>query len=103
MALFFVSFRRNFVCDFLKLPRFPLSAKERNRMLAPVKPLPVIKGLLSESSPLLFPLPPLPQPIMRCLFLQMAALVAEKISNVKILQSKDLWGKPTTLSPELRL
>lgn len=33
MALFFVSFRRNPVCDFLKLPRFPLSYKERNRML----------------------------------------------------------------------
>jgi elongation factor 2 kinase len=34
MALFFVSFRRNPVCDFLKLPRFPLSSKERARMLA---------------------------------------------------------------------
>jgi hypothetical protein len=34
MALFFVSFRRNPVCDFLKLPRFPLSSKERERMLA---------------------------------------------------------------------
>lgn len=32
MALFFVSFRRNPVCDYLKLPRFPLSSKERNRM-----------------------------------------------------------------------
>jgi elongation factor 2 kinase len=32
MALFFASFRRNPVCDFLRLPRFPLSNNERERM-----------------------------------------------------------------------
>lgn len=32
MALFFVSFRRNPVCDALLLPRFPLSTRERNRI-----------------------------------------------------------------------
>lgn len=31
MALFFVSFRRNPVCDLLKLPRFPISNNERKR------------------------------------------------------------------------
>lgn len=32
MALFFVSFRRNPVCDALHLPRFPLSSRERERI-----------------------------------------------------------------------
>ena len=32
MALFFVSFRRNPVCDALNLPRFPLSSRERSRI-----------------------------------------------------------------------